>query len=190
MTWQREFVKTFYEVMGGENAAFAKLVRGMDGDVSYPGSVVDLKEREWQFLLFKGLLAKKCFGNWIIGLEQAYSEKPHAQGRKWRADFTLAQMKYGKPDWASQISIEMKRGFGRVEDDYHRLMQNCDPRRRGLLVYRFRKRPVDLEREADELSVFKRTKPIMDTLGDVTVKVVGMDGSHKRYHFAAALLSW
>jgi len=190
MTWQREFVETFYEVVRKENAAFAELARGMDKDVSYPGSVVDVKEREWQYLLFRELLARNGFGKWIIQLEQAYSEKPHAQSRKQRADFTLAKMRSGGPYWSSQITIEMKRGFGDVERDYHRLMKNCDPGHRGLLVYRLRSSPVNLEREAEELSLFRRTKPNIDTLGDRMISVTHFNGSQSECHFGAVLLSW
>jgi hypothetical protein len=191
VAWQREFIKTFYDVVRVENAVFAKFRRGLDADVSYPSSAVDLNERQWQCLLFKGILANGCFSGWIIRLEQAYSESSRAQSRNCRSDFTLARaMKRGKPDWKSQITIEMKRGFGGAARDYRRLRDNCDPGLRGLLVYRFRKRPVDLEREADKLSAFKRARLIRTTLGDMAVSVAGVGGSQKKYHFGAVLFSW
>lgn len=60
---------------------------------------------------------------------------------------------------------------------------------RGLLVYRFRKRPVDLGREADKLPVFKRKNLARATLGDMAVSVFGVDGTCKEYHFGAVSFS-
>jgi hypothetical protein len=192
MGWQEEFVETFYEVVNQENVTFSKLNKNMNTDDWCPGSVVGLKERHWQYLLFKGLLANNYFDRWIIKLEQAYSGKRNAPSRRRHVDFILAETKYRKADYELQICIEMKEGFRGVEDDYHRLTQYSNPNRRGLLVYKFSKNPVGLEGKIDESPEFKRKKNEfkITSKGDMEVNVVTVGGNHERYHFEAVLLSW
>lgn len=191
MGWQEEFIETFYEVVKQENTIFSRFSKNMNKDEWSPRSVVNLTERQWQYLLFKGLLTNNYFDEWVIQLEQAYSPKRHAQARRLHADFMLSKIKYREPDYDSTICVEMKRGFRGAGNDCHRLTQNANPNHRGLLVFQFLKNPVELEGKINESPEFSRRKfNKMATPGDIEINVVSVGGNHERYHFEAVLLGW
>lgn len=190
MDWQEEFITTFYKVIKKENVALNKLNKNINRDSCYPCGVIDLKERQWQYLLFKGLLANNYYDRWIIRLEQPYSDKRHAKSRKLHVDFTLTETKYRKADHDSQICLEMKGSLKEAKDDYKRLKQYSNIC--GLLIYKFGKRPVKLETKINESPEFKKlmNKLKIITPGDMKVNVVNKGGNYERYHFEAVLLSW
>jgi len=189
MRWQEEFVETFYEVVKQENIIFSRFNKNEDEWI--PRSVVDLTERQWQYLLFKGLMTNNYFDRWVIQLEQAYSDRKHAEMRIRRADFMLSKIKYGKSDYNSTICIEMKNGLNKkVKDDYKRLQKYSNFR--GLLIYKFKRRPIKLETKINESPEFKKLMNKLKIIapGDMKVNVVNKGGNYERYHFEAVLLSW
>ena len=193
MGWQKEFVETFYEVVKQENIVFSRFNKNMNNDEWIPHNVVALTERQWQYLLYKGLLDNKYFNGLVIQLEESYSNRKHAEPRKRHADFMLSKIKYGKPNYNSTICIEMKRvdsGLKEAKKDYDRLTNYSVPSRRGLLIYQFSENPVDLVGKINESAEFSRKRFKMAASRDIEMNVVSVGGNPQKYHFEAVLLSW
>jgi len=193
MAWQDEFVETFYEVVKQENRALNRFNKNRVADHVCGHSVEDLTEVHLQYLLFKGLLNNSYFDRWHVSISPSYGEMRNTRSRKQHADFSLAYTKYGKVDYSSQITIEMKKWQSkRAREDYKRLQEKSD--NRGLLIYQFGKRSVSLEAKISKSPEFKRLmkkfKITTRRERDMKVNVVNKDGNHERHHFEAVLLSW
>lgn len=191
MSWQEEFINTFYEVINEENTTLSRFNRNRVADHHYRDGVRDLAEVHLQYLLFKGLLNKSYFDQWRVDIWDPYSRRKNTKSRKLHTDFSLTKTKYGKADNSSWIAIEMKRWRPTgAKEDYKRLQRMSDTR--GLLVYKFGQRPVRLETKIRESPEFKRLmkKLKINAPGDREMDTVNKDGSHKRYHFEAVLLTW
>jgi len=191
MNWQKAFIDTFYKVINEENITFSKFNQNRVADHRYKHGVRDLAEVHLQYLLFKGLLNNSYFDRWCVVIWDSYGGRKNTKSRKLHADLWLAKTKYGKVDDSSWIAIEMKKWHPtKAKEDYERLQKMSDTR--GLLVYKFGRQSVRLRTKIEESPEFKRLwkKFKKNETGDREVDVVNRDGSHKRYHFEAVLLTW
>jgi len=191
MSWQNEFINTFYEVVHTENTVLSSLNRSRVGYHRYGRGVRDLAEVHLQYLLFRALLSNSYFDRWCVEIWTPYGRRKNTKSRRLHVDFSLTKTRYGKEDDSSWTAIEMKRwDAAEARKDYERLQSMSN--NRGLLIYRFGQRPVDLGAQIEESFEFRRLmrKFEISAPGDCELDVADSEGGRLRYHFAAVLLTW
>lgn len=196
VAWEVEFIKTFYEVVKKENRALNKFNKNRTAGHRYEHGVKDLTEVHLQYLLFKELLRNDYFEEWHINIWDPLCERKHTKGSRQHADFTLT--KDSKVDNTSPwIYLEMKEWVpDKVKEDYEKLREKKSKFifKRGLLVYQFGRRPVNLVAKIEQSPLFKRLmKKFAVTTGpkvDLPLNVVQKNGNRQQHHFEAVLLTW